>query len=67
MLGFSYDWDREVDTTDPKYFKWTQWIFLQIFNSYLIESFSEQCRFLFWQMQCLKTLNARLNGKGGDS
>src|ERR1017187_295933 len=34
MLGFSYDWDREVDTTDPKYFKWTQWIFLQLFNSY---------------------------------
>ena len=34
MLGFSYDWDREVDTTDPSYFKWTQWIFLQLFNSY---------------------------------
>ena len=32
-LGFSYDWDREVDTTDPHYFKWTQWIFLKIFNS----------------------------------
>ncbi|HUK83763.1 MAG TPA: leucine--tRNA ligase [Verrucomicrobiae bacterium] len=32
MLGFSYDWDREVDTTDPNYFKWTQWIFLQLYN-----------------------------------
>ena len=32
-LGFSYDWDRQVDTTDPNYYKWTQWIFLQIFNS----------------------------------
>jgi leucyl-tRNA synthetase len=31
-LGFSYDWDREVDTTDPTYFKWTQWIFLQLFK-----------------------------------
>jgi leucyl-tRNA synthetase len=32
MLGFSYDWDREVDTTDPNYFKWTQWIFLQLYR-----------------------------------
>lgn len=31
-LGFSYDWDREVDTTDPKYFKWTQWIFLKLYE-----------------------------------
>lgn len=34
MLGFSYDWDREVDTTDPKYFKWTQWIFLVLFDTW---------------------------------
>ena len=33
-IGFSYDWDREVNTTDPGYFKWTQWIFLKIYNSW---------------------------------
>jgi leucyl-tRNA synthetase len=32
MLGFSFDWDRAVNTTDPKYYKWTQWIFLQMFR-----------------------------------
>lgn len=34
-LGFAYDWDREVNTTDPGYFKWTQWIFLKLYGSYV--------------------------------
>lgn len=34
MLGLSYDWDREVNTTDPSYYRWTQWIFLKLYNAW---------------------------------
>ncbi len=37
-LGFAYDWEREVNTTDPGYVRWTQWIFLQLYNSYFDEA-----------------------------
>ena len=38
MLGFSYDWDRELATTDVEYFRWTQWIFLQLFDTWFDEA-----------------------------
>ncbi len=41
LIGLSYDWSREVQTIDPAYYKWTQWIFLQLFDSYFDEAKGE--------------------------
>jgi leucyl-tRNA synthetase len=59
MLGLSYDWDREVDTTDPAYYKWTQWIFLKVFNSWF-DPRSKKAR-------PIETLEAELATRGTQS
>ena len=56
MLGLSYDWDREVNTTDPHYYKWTQWIFLKVYNSW----FDPRVR----KARPIETLEAELAEKG---
>jgi leucyl-tRNA synthetase len=41
ILGLSYDWNREINTTDPNYYKWTQWMFLKIYNSFFDEKLNK--------------------------
>lgn len=62
-LGLAYDWGREVDTTDPKYFKWTQWIFLKLFEMGL----AYQAEMPVWWCPALGTVLANEEVKDGKS
>ncbi len=53
MFGFTYDWDREIDTTDPKYYRWTQWIFLKMFEKGLAYESEEPVN---WCSKCKTVL-----------
>lgn len=65
MMGYGFDWDREVNTTDPKYYKWTQWIFLKFFEAGLAELREQPV----WWCEKLRTVLANEevldDGKGG--
>ena len=63
-LGFSYDWDREVNTTDPQYYKWTQWIFLKLYEkglAYIDEVPVNWCPALVLCLQTKKLLMVKVN------
>jgi len=62
LIGLSYDWSREFDTSDPKYYKWTQWIFLQLYNKGLVY----RKEMPVWWCEDLKTVLANeevINGR----
>ncbi len=68
-LGFSYDWEREINTTDPKYYKWTQWIFSKLFEKGLAEikevpvNFCPECKTVLANEE---VINGKCERKGHD-
>lgn len=62
MLGFSFDWDREINTSSADYYKWTQWLFIQLFNNGLVEKRLAPCN---WCPTCQTVLaNEQVVGGG---
>ena len=70
MLGYSFDWDREVNTTDPSYYKWTQWIFLQMFKKGLAYKASmpvnwcTRCKIVLANEEVVEGVCERCGGEG---
>lgn len=61
ILGFSYDWDRQVATHDPEYYRWTQWIFLQIYNSWYDRSKNKARPITDLEKEFVKNGNEQVN------
>ncbi len=69
-LGFSFDWSREINTTDPKYYKWTQWIFLQFFKkrlAYKARSYINWCLSCKIGLANEEVVNGKCERCGGDT